>query len=190
MRTVSALATTFLFLLFLTAVPAHAQNRDDTKTVPQQEGKEKEKDKAAKPGEEKGTREQPARQEERKDEEGKQNNRRSQPEASRPQEQGSGQQVERSRAQRPVQAQRGKRIPDERFRASFGPQHTFHVQRTQIVNNPQPTIVYAGYSFVFVDPWPVMWRFDDPVFIDFVDDEYFVFDPLYPGVRVALVVVE
>jgi len=28
------------------------------------------------------------------------------------------------------------------------------------------------------------------VFVDFVDDEYFLFDPLYPGIRVALVVVE
>ena len=191
MRTVSALVTTLLFLLFLTAVPARPQDRDETKTITQQEGKEKEKDKAAKANEEKGGQEQPAaRQEERKDQERKQNDRRSQPEASRPQEQPSGQQMERGHSQRPVQAQRGKRIPDEKFRASFGRQRTFHVQRTQIVNHPQPTIVYAGYSFVFVDPWPVMWGFDDPVFIDFVDDEYFLFDPLYPGVRVALVVVE
>ncbi len=195
MRTIGALATTTtLVLSFLSAVPAYPQDRDETKPVQQQEGKDKDKnkDKATKPDEEKRGQQQPtAGPEERKakGEEQKQNDRRSQPEASRPQQQPS-QQMERGHSQRPVQAQRGKRIPDEKFRASFGHQHTFHVQRAQIVNSPQPAIVYGGYSFILVDVWPVEWGFDDVVFVDFVDDEYFLFDPLYPGIRVALVVVE
>lgn len=194
MRTIGALATTtILFLLFLTAVPAYPQDREesrpDARPSQQQEGKEK--DKAAKPDEGKRGQDQPAaRQEERKDEvqQNQQNDRRGQPEASRPPR--PAQQMERGHSQRPIQAQRGKRIPDPKFRASFGRQHTFRVQRAQIVDSPQPTIVYGGYSFLLVDPWPSVWAFDDVVFIDFVDDEYFLFDPLYPGIRVALVVIE
>ena len=193
MRTICALATTILCLLFLAAAPAYSQ--DDSKPSQQQEekdkGKDKEKagkpDKAAKPDEVKPGQEQPAAQPP-KDEKRKQNENR-QPEASRPQEQSSGQ-PERGHSQHPVQAQRGNRIPDQKFRASFGRQHTFHVQREQIVNNPQPLVVYGGYSFVLVDAWPTVWAFDDVVYVDFVDDEYFLFDPLYPSIRVALVVVE
>jgi hypothetical protein len=190
MKTIGALATSILFLLFLTATPAYPQDREESKPEAkpsqQQEGKEKEKDKAAKPDEGRRSQEQPAgRPEERQE-----NQRRGQPAASRPQEQRPAQETERGHSQHRVQAQRGKRIPDQKFHASFGRQHTFHVQRAQIVNSPQPTIVYGGYSFLFVDPWPVEWAFDDVVFIDFVDDEYFLFDPLYPGIRIALVVVE
>lgn len=192
MRTIGALATTtILFLLFLTAAPAYPQDREESspeaKPSQQQEGKQKDKDKTAKPDEGKPAQEQPAERPEGQN--GKQNDRRNQPEASRPQDQSSGQ-MERGHAQGQVKAQRGKRIPDAKFRASFGRQHTFHVQRAQIVNSPQPTIVYGGYSFLFVDPWPTVWAFDDVVYVDFVDDEYFLFDPLYPGIRVALVVVE
>ncbi len=199
MKTIGALATGTILLFLLPVAPAYSQDSDESKPEAkpsqQQEGKDKEakpsqqqegkgkENKAAKPDEgNRGQEQPPARPEERKGEERK-------PEASRPQQQ-PGQQMDRGHSQRNVQAQRGKRIPDEKFRASFGHQHTFHVQRTQIVNSPQPTIVYEGYSFVFVDAWPVAWGFDDPVFIDFVDDEYFLFDPLYPGVRVELVVVE
>jgi len=192
MRTLATLVTTTLLAVFLATPPAYPQDdtKPDAKAGQQQDEKNKnkaEKDKAASPDEGKPAQEQPAvRPDERKNDERKPENR--QPAASQPQEQRPAREMNRGREQH--QAQRGKRIPDDKFRASFGHQHTFRVQRTQIVNSPQPTIVYGGYSFVFVDAWPVAWGFDDPVFIDFVDDEYFLFDPLYPGVRVALVVVE
>ena len=84
-------------------------------------------------------------------------------------------------------AGKGGHIPDDKFRSSFGRSHTFHPSRPTIVNN-QPTFVYGGYSFIMVDPWPVGWAYSDDCYIDYVDGEYFLFDVLHPGVRIALFV--
>jgi hypothetical protein len=83
-------------------------------------------------------------------------------------------------------------IPDPQFRANFGRQHRFMVNRvittTTIVPN-QTQFLFAGYTFVFLDPWPADWLFTDECYIDYVEDEYFLFNPLHPGIRVALFVV-
>jgi len=79
-------------------------------------------------------------------------------------------------------------IPDDRFRSNFGRSHTFVVQRTTVVEG-RPGFVYGGYSFVFVDPWPVGWAYTDDCYVDYVDGDYFLFDMLHPGVRIALFVV-
>ncbi len=60
----------------------------------------------------------------------------------------------------------------------------------RVVVQGQPGIVYGGYSFVFVDVWPAEWSYDDDCYVDYVDGEYFLFDVLHPGVRIALFVVE
>jgi len=80
-------------------------------------------------------------------------------------------------------------IPDEKFHAQFGRSHTFRAQRPVVVNG-QSRFVYGGYSFVLVDAWPVGWAYTDDCYIDYVDGEYFLFDLLHPGVRIALFVVE
>jgi hypothetical protein len=201
MRTLGALATTTLVLLFLAAAPAYPQDRDQTNPNQQQEEKNKDKDKAtkpdqtAKPGEAKPGQDQPAarpddrKNDERRVEQPKQNDNR-QPEAARPQEQRPSSEMNRGNEQRQAQGQRGKRIPDDKFRAGFGRQHVFHVRREQVINNPQPVVVYGGYSFQLVDAWPVDWGFDDNVYVDYVDDGYFLFDQLHPGIRIAVIVVE
>ena len=90
-------------------------------------------------------------------------------------------------------AGKSARIPDPQFKANFGKQHTFAVNRvvttTTVVPN-QTRFVFAGYTFIFLDPWPAEWLFTDECYVDFVDDEYFLFDVLHPGIRVALFVVE
>jgi hypothetical protein len=80
-------------------------------------------------------------------------------------------------------------IPDDKFRAHFGRQHTFVVNRPVIVEG-QPRFQYASYWFEIVDPWPVGWAYTDSCYIDFIDGEYFLFDLLHPGVRVAVFVVD
>jgi hypothetical protein len=40
-----------------------------------------------------------------------------------------------------------------------------------------------------VDPWPVGWGYGDDCYIDYIDGEYFLFDLLHPGVRIAIIVV-
>ncbi len=80
-------------------------------------------------------------------------------------------------------------IPDDKFHSNFGRSHTVKVQRTTVVEG-QPGFVYGGYSFVFVDPWPAEWAYSDDCYVDYIDGEYFLFDLLHPGVRIALFVVE
>jgi hypothetical protein len=83
-------------------------------------------------------------------------------------------------------------IPEPKFKASFGRQHTFAVnrvvtQRTVIAGQTQ--FVYSGYTFVFVDPWPADWAFTDDCYIDYIDGEYVLVDVLHPGVYLALNVI-
>jgi len=85
-------------------------------------------------------------------------------------------------------AGKSARIPDDKFRAHFGQGHTLVVERPVVVEG-QPGFVYGGYSFVFADPWPADWAYTDQCYVDYIDGEYFLFDLLHPGVRVALFVV-
>jgi hypothetical protein len=83
-------------------------------------------------------------------------------------------------------------IPDPKFKANFGRQHTFKVNRlinTTTIIPGQTQFVVTGFTFIILDPWPSEWLFTDDIFIDFVDDEYFLFDVFHPGIRIALFVV-
>jgi hypothetical protein len=84
--------------------------------------------------------------------------------------------------------QGGSHIPDDKFRAHFGRQHTFVVNHVTTVGG-QPQFQYGGYSFTMVEAWPMGWAYTDQCYIDYIDGEYFLFDLLHPGVQVALVVV-
>jgi hypothetical protein len=79
-------------------------------------------------------------------------------------------------------------IPDEKFRAQFGREHRLVAQRPVIVEG-QPRFQYSGYSFVLVDVWPSDWAYTDDVYVDYVDGDYFLYDLLHPGERIALFVV-
>lgn len=83
---------------------------------------------------------------------------------------------------------RGARIPDDKFRAHFGRQHTFVVNHPTVVGG-QPRFQYGGYSFIIVDAWPAGWAYTDQCYIDYIDGQYFLFDLLHPGVQIALTVV-
>jgi hypothetical protein len=83
--------------------------------------------------------------------------------------------------------QRGQRIPDDKFRAHFGHQHTFRVQTTVVEG--QSRFQYGGYGFALVDPWPVGWAYTEDCYIDFIDGEYVLIDLSHPGVQIAVFVV-
>jgi hypothetical protein len=91
-----------------------------------------------------------------------------------------------------MQSQKGRRsgghIPDDKFRSQFGRQHTFKVSRPTVVGG-QPQFQYGGYAFEIVDAWPADWSYSDEVYVDYINDEYVLFDLAHPGVSVALVVV-
>ena len=100
-------------------------------------------------------------------------------------EQPNGQSMEHAQS---TGERRGGRIPDDKFRASFGRQHAFRMQRPNMVQG-KPTFQYGGYSFTLVDAWPADWAYTDQCYIDYLDGEYFLFDLAHPGVRLAIVVV-
>lgn len=84
-------------------------------------------------------------------------------------------------------AGKGGHIPDDRFHAQFGRSHKFVVRRATVVNG-QSGFAYGGYTFVFVDPWPAEWAYTDDCYVDYIDGEYFLFDLMHPGLRIALFV--
>jgi type IV secretory pathway VirB10-like protein len=201
MRIIWAISTTILFLFFMVSVPVFSQDRDEPKPQ-QQEDRDKDK---AKPDDKAKQDDKAARHEEGKHEDqpaahqpAQQEEHRGQPEANRPQQEqrqnenqrpNQNQHMDRDHQQSRGQAERGQRIPDEKFRASFGREHRFHVRREEIINRPQPVIVYGGYNFQLVDAWPAQWSYDDDVYVDYVDDGYYLFDPVYPGFRIAVIVI-
>jgi hypothetical protein len=98
------------------------------------------------------------------------------------------QQAERNHPAGQGNTKRGGHIPDDKFHAQFGRQHTFAVNRPVVVEG-QPRFQHGGYWFEIVDPWPAEWAYTDDVYMDYVDGDYFLFDLLHPGVRVAVFVV-
>ena len=181
MRIIGTLSIVTLFLFLVASAPGYSQDRDEAKPGQPQEEKDKAKH------EDKAKHDDKAKQDEGKRDEAPPSARPQEPQQQR--EERPERRMERDQHERPAQAQRGRHIPDDKFRTQFGRQHAFHVQRTQIINNPQPVIVYGGYSFQLVEPWPVDWSFDDDCYIDYVDQQYFLFDAFHPGIRVVVFVV-
>jgi len=82
----------------------------------------------------------------------------------------------------------GGRIPEEQFRSHFGRQHTFAVSRPTVVGG-QPQFQYGGYSFNIIGAWPADWSYSDEYYVDYINDDYVLFDLAHPGVSLAIVVV-
>jgi len=153
-------STAVLSLLLGIAVPVFAQEAEHQEQKPERTEEQVQKDQAQK-------------EQAQKDEHGQKK---------------EDQRIEQNRvAQEKGDKREGKpaRIPEERFRASYGRQHVFHVNRVTVVAGT-PRFVYGGYTFVLVEPWPVGWAYSDDCYIDDVDGEYFLFDLLHPGVRIAI----
>jgi hypothetical protein len=193
MRILASFTAAMLFLLLLASGPCFAQ---DEKPDHPQGQQQKEKDTKSKPD---AKQDEKARQDETKRDEsrpaGKQDNARPEnrrPEEARPQEQTRSQEQARPDQggnARPVQAQRGQRIPDDKFRARFGREHHFHVKRAESVNQAQPQFVYAGYSFQLGQAWPADWSYDDDCYIEYVGDNYYLYDLNHPGIQILVFVI-
>ena len=79
---------------------------------------------------------------------------------------------------------RGGSIPEDRFRANFGREHRFRVNQTDYSRDRR--FQYGGYWFAFVDPWPANWLYTQDVFVVDIDGVYYLCNPMYPGVNIAL----
>ena len=85
----------------------------------------------------------------------------------------------------------GYRIPDDRFRGSFGPGHGFRISGFNLfIFGGYPRFQYGGYWISLIDPWPEYWSdnwYDnDDVYIDYSDDGYYMYNRRYPRDRIAI----
>jgi hypothetical protein len=90
--------------------------------------------------------------------------------------------------QQRADAKPGGRIPEDRFRANFGRQHTFSIGHPVIVSGA-PRFQYGGYWFVIAQPWPVGWAYTDVVYVDFIGGGYYLLSPVHPGVQISINVI-
>jgi hypothetical protein len=86
---------------------------------------------------------------------------------------------------------RGYRIPDDRYRGYFGPSHRFRINGLPfLVVGGYPRFQYQGYWISTVDPWPETWGNDwydnDDVYVNYVDNGYYLFNRSYPGQGIAI----
>jgi hypothetical protein len=86
---------------------------------------------------------------------------------------------------------RGYHIPEDRFRAHFGRGHWFRVHSVPIiVVDGYPRFQYGGFWFSMVDPWPEYWARTwyetDDVYVDYVNDGYYLYNRRHPGVAIAV----
>jgi hypothetical protein len=85
----------------------------------------------------------------------------------------------------------GYRIPEDRFRGYFGPDHGFRIYGLPfLVVGGYPRFQYQGYWISLVDPWPEYWGNDwydnDDVYVTYVDNGYYLFNRRYPNVGIAI----
>ena len=78
-----------------------------------------------------------------------------------------------------------RRVPEQQYRASFGREHHFHVQRRD-----DRRFQYSGFWFQYSEPWPGDWDYNDDIYIEDVDGEYYMFNQRRPGVRILVIVAE
>jgi hypothetical protein len=165
------------------------QQKQDQQSAKQQQGEQKqeqkneqkqEKQSARQQGEQPKQSEQPNR--ERQDQQ-KQVTKQQQDEQKQQQRQ-QQQVAKQQRDDRDQHSDHGRgRIPDDRFRSSFGREHHFRVEH---VDNRR--FQYGGYWFTFNEGWPVGWAYSDDFYIDFIDGQYYLIDLSHPGVQLLLVV--
>jgi hypothetical protein len=94
---------------------------------------------------------------------------------------------EQGRADQPRENRR--HIPDSDFHSHFGRSHRFAPGRMQVYEG-RPQFNYGGYAFEIFEPWPADWVYDqDDYYIDYVDDEYWLYSLRHPGMRLELVII-
>jgi cytoskeletal protein RodZ len=173
MKHVGIVSTAALSLLLGITAPAYAQEKQEEEAKPaQQEEKRAPEAKPAPQEEKKAEQEKPAKQEEKTAQQQDKN--------TKQEEKGAPQQEQKTQ-----QAQRagGGRIPDDRYKANFGREHTFRVSQADYSNR---RFQYGGYAFEFVDPWPSNWLYTQDVYVVEMNGVYYLCNASFPGVNLAL----
>ena len=187
MNLVGLISTAVLSLTLVAAAPVYAQEQHEQ----EQKAKPAQEEKKAQP-EKKAQQEKPAKQQEKSAQQEKNTGQekratQQQEKNTKQQEQKNAQQQKREPQAKPAQqAQRGGggRIPADRYKANFGQEHRFHVSQADYGNGRR--FQYGGYSFGFIDPWPSNWLYTQDVYVVEINGMYYLCNPMYPGVNLAL----
>jgi hypothetical protein len=167
MRLLSAIGTAVLSLTIV--APVYAQ-QEQHEQKDEEKAKPEEKEKKAQP-------EKPVKQEQGRAQEEKN---------TKPEEKNAKQEQQRAPEAKPatqMQHAGGGRIPDDRYRANFGREHSFRVSEGDYRNH---RFQYGGYWFGFAGAWPSNWLYTQDVYVIDIDGVYYLCNPVYPGVNVAL----
>jgi len=187
MKLVGIISTAVLSLTLGVAAPAYAQDKqEEEKAKPAQEEKKAEPAKPKKQDEKNAQQQDKnTKQEQKSAQQQDKNNQQEQKNAQ--QQDRNNQQEQRNAQQRSQPAPRaggGSRIPDDRYRANFGREHSFRVSHADYDRDRR--FQYGGYWFSFVDVWPSNWLYTQDVFVVEIDGMYYLCNPMYPGINVAL----
>src|ERR1700722_4920449 len=178
------------------AAPAYAQQeqhdqQEEQKDKPPQDEKKAQPEKSVKPEEKSAHPQETHTEPEKKnaqpernskpEERNAQQNNNAKPEEKNAQEQRTQQASEQPRQRAGNNG--GNRIPDDRFKANFGQEHRFRVSPGDYSNR---RFEYGGYSFGFVDAWPSNWLYTQDVYVIEINGMYYLCNPSYPGVSIAL----
>ena len=193
MKLVGIISTAVLSLTLGVAAPAYAQEpheqQEEQKAKPAQD--ENKAQPAAKQQEQKNAQQQDknTKQQEKNAQQQNKNNKSAEQNAQQQnknakQDEKNAQQQHSPQAKPEQQAQHGGgRIPDDRFKANFGREHSFRVSEADYRGR---RFQYGGYSFGFVDPWPSNWLYTQDVFVIEINGVYYLCNASYPGVNLAL----
>jgi hypothetical protein len=176
MRALRFLNIAILSLLVGSAAAVYAQDEKQQEDKPRQEEPKPKQDEVK-----------PPRHDEAKPAQGKDKQERKREDQSRDQMKPEGQEHPEQHAEHSRPAGKGGHIPDDKFKSYFGRGHHFRAQG--VIVQGQPQFQYSGYTFELVDAWPADWAYTDDCYIDYIDGEYFLFDLLHPGIRIAVFVV-
>jgi outer membrane biosynthesis protein TonB len=200
MKATGIVSTAVLSLLLGTAALAYAQQDQQDKPAPRDEKAQKdkpakEKEKTAQQQDKNNTnqRERNAQQQnsntKQEEKSAQQQDRNNKQEEKNAQQQNQNNKQEEKNTQQSQRAGNGRgRIPEDRFRASFGREHSFRVNQSDYSRDRR--FQYGGYSFLFVDAWPSNWLYTQDVFVVEINGVYYLCNPMYPGVNITLNIVE
>ena len=168
MKALGITSTAILSLLLALAAPAWAQEQHE----------QEQRDKPTQQEEKKAQPEKSAKQTEKPAAQQKKN--------AKPEEKNAPRHAAQAQPGKQAKHAGGGRIPDDRFKANFGQQHTFRVSQGDYRNH---RFRYGGYSFGFVDVWPSNWLYTQNVYVIEINGVYYLCNATYPGVNVALSIV-
>ncbi len=189
MKLVGIISTAVLSLTLGVAAPMFAQQEQRDQQEEQKAKPAQQEEKKAQPEKSAKQEQKPAAQQEKNTKQAEKNTQQQEKNTNK-QEEKNAQQQHAQQAQPGQQAQRaggngGGRIPDDRFKANFGREHSFHVSQADYSRDRR--FQYGGYWFGFADAWPSNWLYTQDVFVVEINGVYYLCNPMYPGVNVALI---